>query len=39
MKRLRLGLRPLSPDNIPIIGPLKHYPNIILNVGYGAQGY
>jgi len=36
MKRLRLGLRPLSPDNFSIIGPMKYYPNIILNVGYGA---
>ena len=29
------GLRPMSPDNLPHIGVMKYYPNIILNVSYG----
>ena len=36
MKGLELGLISLSPDNFQIIGPMKLYPNIILNVGYGS---
>ena len=35
MKKLRNGLRPISPDEMPIIGALSHCPNVILNVGYG----
>jgi len=22
-----------------IVGPMKHYPNVVLNVGYGSQGW
>ena len=39
IKRLRTGLRPMSPDEFPIIGPLSHYPNVFLNVAYGPQGF
>ena len=39
MSRLKVGLRPWSPDNIHIQGPMTHFPNVVLNVGYGAQGF
>jgi glycine/D-amino acid oxidase-like deaminating enzyme len=39
VKRFRMGCRPFSPDNIEILGPMKHFPNVVLNVGYGSQGY
>jgi len=32
------GLRPMSPDDVPIIGPTKKYRNLFLNVGHGAKG-
>ena len=38
MRLLRTGLRPISPDEMPIIGPLRQFPNVFLNVGYGEQG-
>ena len=38
MKLLRSCLRPISPDEVPIIGPLRYHPNVILNVAYGAKG-
>ena len=37
--RTRACLRPMSSDNIPIIGAMTHYPNVVLNVGYGSQGW
>ena len=39
IKDLHVGRRPLTPDNLEIIGAMKQYPNIILNVGYGPQGF
>ena len=36
---LRGCTRPMSPDDFMIVGPMKHYPNVILNVGYGSQGW
>ena len=33
--RMVVGRRPVSPDNLEIIGAMKHYPNIIMNLGYG----
>jgi len=36
---LRSCFRPMSPDDTMIVGPMKHYPNVILNVGYGSQGW
>jgi hypothetical protein len=29
----------MTPDNFGIIGPMRHYPNVLLNVGYGPQGF
>ena len=39
MRNFRLGLRPMSPDNLEIIGPMRSFPNVVLNVGYGPQGF
>lgn len=39
MNRLRLCARPISPDDFFIQGPMRHYPNVILNVGFGAHGF
>ena len=39
LHNLHIGLRPISPDNLEIIGPMKQYPNVILNVGYGPNGF
>ena len=35
---LNTCLRPCSPDDIPIVGPLKHYPNVFLNAGHAGRG-
>lgn len=32
------GIRPLSPDIVPIIGPSGKYPNFISNSGWGGEG-
>ncbi|WP_343211469.1 FAD-dependent oxidoreductase (plasmid) [Aliisedimentitalea scapharcae] len=32
------GIRPLSPDIIPLIGPSQSYANFILNTGWGGEG-
>jgi len=39
LNKLWVGLRPFTPDNLEIIGPMKHYPNVVLNMGYGPQGF
>lgn len=39
IRSLYVGRRPMAPDDLEIIGPLKQYPNILLNVGYGPQGF
>jgi glycine/D-amino acid oxidase-like deaminating enzyme len=31
-------LRPTPPDDLPIIGPLKFYPNVFLNAGHAGRG-
>lgn len=31
-------LRPTPPDDIPIVGPLKFYPNVYLNAGHAGRG-
>ena len=36
---LRACTRPMSPDDLFIVGPMRHFPNVILNVGYGSQGW
>ena len=33
LTNLRYCFRPFTPDDMPIIGAMKFYPNIILNVG------
>lgn len=32
------GLRPMTPDGTPIIGPTR-YPNLYLNTGHGTLGW
>ena len=32
------GLRPLTPDGVPIIGPLSHNPRVIVAAGHGTLG-
>jgi len=31
-------LRPVPPDDVPIVGPLKFYPNVYLNAGHSGRG-
>ena len=31
-------LRPTPPDDVPIVGPLKFYPNVYLNAGHAGRG-
>ena len=31
-------LRPCPPDDLPIVGPLKFYPNVFLNAGHAGRG-
>ena len=33
-----LGFRPSMPDSMPVIGPLRHHPRIILALGHGHLG-
>ncbi len=35
---LNTCLRPTPPDDIPIVGPLKFYPNVFLNAGHAGRG-
>lgn len=37
-KNLNTCLRPVPPDDMPVIGPLKHYPNVFLNAGHAGRG-
>jgi hypothetical protein len=39
MNFFKTGLRPISPDECSFIGPLTHFPNVLLNGGYGPYGY
>jgi len=32
------GLRPLTPDGLPIIGPLTDAPNVVVASGHGMLG-
>jgi D-amino-acid dehydrogenase len=34
-----VGIRPLSPDNLPIIGRLSKYNNLFVNTGHGFLGW
>lgn len=38
VKNLRTCLRPQSCDDLPIIGQLSYYPNVVLNAGHGGHG-
>ena len=31
-------MRPTPPDDIPIVGSLKFYPNVYLNAGHAGRG-
>jgi D-amino-acid dehydrogenase len=35
---VRVGLRPVSADDLPVLGPLERHPNVHLATGYGANG-
>jgi D-amino-acid dehydrogenase len=35
---IRIGLRPFSPDRLPVLGPAPGYPNIFLCTGHGPSG-
>lgn len=35
---LNTCLRPCPPDDIPIVGKLRFYPNILLNAGHSGRG-
>ena len=37
-QKLKPFLRGQSPDDLPIVGPLKYYPNIYINAGHGRRG-
>jgi len=36
-QNLSACLRPCTPDDIPIVGPLRHYPNVYMNAGLGGR--
>jgi D-amino-acid dehydrogenase len=35
---IRIGLRPFSPDRLPVLGPATGYPNVFLCTGHGPSG-
>ena len=35
---IRVGLRPFSPDRLPVLGPAPGYPNVFLCTGHGPSG-
>ncbi len=35
---IRIGLRPLSADGLPFLGPVPEYDNVILATGHGPSG-
>ena len=37
-RNLRTCLRPQSADDLPILGPMTYYPNVLLNLGHGGHG-
>ena len=36
-KDVKVAMRTQSPDDIPVIGALKHYPNVYVNSGHGER--
>ena len=39
VQSMHCGHRPLSPDDIPIIGSISKYDNVFLNTGSGSKGW
>jgi len=37
-RNLRTCLRPQSVDDLPMLGPMSYFPNVILNAGHGGHG-
>ena len=37
-QNIKAVLRACSPDDLPVIGPLKTHPNLYLNSGHGGRG-
>jgi glycine/D-amino acid oxidase-like deaminating enzyme len=35
---VRVGLRPASPDGLPLLGRLPGYENVLVATGHGASG-
>jgi len=38
VQEVRIGLRPVSPDGLPFLGPLPGYDNVVLATGHGPTG-
>ncbi len=38
VQEVRIGLRPVSPDGLPFLGPLPGYDNVFLATGHGPTG-
>jgi D-amino-acid dehydrogenase len=38
IREIQVGLRPASPDGLPILGPVPGIPNLLLATGHGAVG-
>ncbi|MGH3442189.1 MAG: FAD-dependent oxidoreductase, partial [Nitriliruptorales bacterium] len=38
-RELRSGLRPVTPDENPYLGPTDRYPELLLNTGHGNLGW
>ena len=38
MGEIRVGLRPATPDQLPVLGPVPGWKNIFLATGHGASG-
>jgi D-amino-acid dehydrogenase len=39
MEQARCGLRPVSPDGLPLIGPTEKYPNLMVATGHAMMGW
>ena len=37
-ENLSTCLRPVPPDDIPVFGALRFYPNVFLNAGHAGRG-
>ena len=38
VKNFRTCLRPQSHDDLPIVGAMSYFPNVVLNLGHGGHG-